>query len=150
MAHLNTKLAIVLTATVLSGAAHAETESQYEAFSSHLLAGDRATALLKLDACQQEAGDKVKGKDITGGVIVQSFMKLSNPNPSIVFSDAHMTVRENGTPVLEFIRYRVKSDDSATVTVQVLSPKTYDVIADKKVFDCKLGDGLTFAYGAHH
>lgn len=148
--HWKTKLAIVLTATALSGAAHAETKSQYEAFGSHLLAGDRATALLKLDACQQMSGGKIKGKAITGGVIVQSFMKLSNPNPSIIFSDAHMTVRENGTPVLEFVRYRVVSDDSATVTVQMLSPRTYDVITEKKVFDCKLGDGLTFAYGAPH
>ncbi|MFK4821113.1 VirK family protein [Ochrobactrum quorumnocens] len=148
--HWNTKLAIVLTATVLSGAAHAETNSQYEAFGSHLLAGGRASALLKLDAFQQVSGDKIKGKATTGGIIVQSFMKLSNSNPSIVFSAAHMTVREDGTPVLEFIRYRLMSDDSATVTVQTHFPRTYDVITEKKVFDCKLADGLTFAYGTTH
>ncbi|MCV9906769.1 VirK family protein [Brucella sp. HL-2] len=148
--HWKTKLAIVLTATVVSGVAHAESKSQYEALSTHLIAGDRTTALLKLDACQQKTGSKIKGTAITGGVVVQSFMKLSNPNPSIIFSDAHMTVREDGTPVLEFVRYRVVSDDSATVTVQMLSPRTYDVITEKKVFDCKLGDGLTFAYGAPH
>ena len=145
--HWKITLAIMLTTTVVSGVAHAESKSQYEAFSTHLIAGDRTTALLNLDACQQKSGSKLKGKSILGGVVVQSFMKLSNSTQSIVFSDAHMTVREDLTPILEFIRYRVMPDDSATVTVQILSPRTYDAITEKKVFDCKLGDGLTFAYG---
>ncbi|MBO1040527.1 VirK family protein [Brucella pituitosa] len=145
--HWKNNLAIVLAATVVSSAAHAESKSQYEAFSARLFAGDRTTALLKLDACQQKSGSKIKGKDIVGGIVVHSFMKLSSPDQSIIFSDVHLTVREDLTPILEFIRYRVMPDDSATIAIQILSPRTYDAITEKKVFDCKLGDGLTFAYG---
>lgn len=145
--HWKNKLAIVLAATVVSSAAHAESKSQYEAFSGRLFAGDRTTALLNLDACQQKSGSKIKGKDLVGGIVVHSFMKLSSSDQSIIFSDVHLTVREDLTPILEFIRYRVMPDDSATIAIQILSPRTYDAITEKKVFDCKLGDGLTFSYG---
>lgn len=142
----DTGLAFMTIIMGATGVAQAQDMSQFERLKHHLLAGNRTISLLYASKCEQVAGDKHKSPDIIGGHVIGSFMNVKAPKETIMFSESHFTVRPDDTPTVEFVRYEVTPDEMATITVKMLSPKTYDPVAQTQTFHCKLGDGLRFAY----
>ena len=142
-------LAAVGTAFSLSAGlanAKAEAANPYQQLRMQLFSGVSTTAIFSPSQCQngQQAQTKAAVPIVSGGFAIRDFMEV-NGN-TIAFADQHFTVQPNGSPVLELIQYRVTQNDSATVTVRSLSPTTYQAVAEPRVFQCVLGDGLRFAY----
>ncbi|PWL18697.1 hypothetical protein DKP76_06355 [Falsochrobactrum shanghaiense] len=144
----NSGLAVVAAIMSTMGLAHADDMDQFGQFKHHLLAGTRTTALLYAAKCDQSSGDKHNSPEIIGGFAIDSFMNIQAPNETIVFSNTHFTVHPDNAPVIEFVRYEVSADQKAKISVKMLSPNTYEPIGEPRSFDCKLGEGLKFAYGA--
>ena len=126
--------------------AKAEAENPYQQLRMQLFAGVRTTAIFSPSQCQngQQAQTKAPAPIVSGGFAIRDFIEV-NGN-TIAFADQHFTVQPNGSSVLELIQYRVTQNDSATVIVRSLSPTTYQPVAEPRVFQCVLGDGLRFAY----
>jgi VirK protein len=126
--------------------AKAEAANPYQQLRMQLFSGVPTTAIFSPSQCQngQQAQTKAPVPIVSGGFAIRDFMEV-NGN-TIAFADQHFTVQPDGSSVLELIQYRVTQNDSATVTVRSLSPTTYQPVAEPRVFQCVLGDGLRFAY----
>jgi len=129
-----------------SGIGDAEGMNPFDELKQNLFAGKRTTSVLRLEKCEQISGETFKSKNIVGGFVIDAFMNLPEPQQAIVYSHTHQTVAMDGKPVFEFIRYRVQSDKTATVSMKTFSAKTHEEIGKGKAFKCWLGGGLSFAY----
>ena len=124
------KLSLLVMALIVggSGIGDAEGMNPLDELKHNLFAGKRTTSVLRLGKCDQISGETLK------------------PQQAIVYSHTHQTVAMDGKPVFEFIRYRVQSDKTATISMKTFSAKTHEEIGMGKAFKCWLGDGLSFAY----
>jgi hypothetical protein len=138
----------VVTLCLVTAAANAKAESltQYQQLHKMLFSGVPTTAIFTPDKCRsgQQTPAATTTPSISGGLAIREFIEVKGS--TIVFADKHFTVKPTGAAVIEFIQYRVMQDDSGTVTVQTLSPTTFEPLAEAQVFQCTLGDGLRFAY----
>jgi hypothetical protein len=150
------RLAIVLVAVgtacslaAVPANAKAKAANTYKQLRTQLFSGAPTTAIFTPGQCQstQQNQNNAPAPTVSGGLQIRDFME-ANGN-TIAFSDQHVTLQPNGTPVLELIQYRVAQNNTATVTVSSLSPTTYQTVAAAQVFQCVLGKGLRFTYASH-
>ncbi|CDG84527.1 VirK family protein [Janthinobacterium agaricidamnosum] len=139
-------LAIILATNLLLGIAvvKAEPVSQYEQLRTQLFAGVATTAIFSPAECQNPASTAAP-RALSGGLAIRDFFEVAGKN--IGFANQHLTVRADGTTVLELVQYRALPDDTGTVTVRSLSPVTYQPLSAAQVFQCTLGKGLRFVHG---
>jgi len=142
------KSSLLVMALIVGGGdvGHAEEMNPFNELKHNLFAGKRTTSVLRLDKCEQNAGETIKSKNIDGGFVIDAFMSLREPQQAIVYSNTHQTVAMDGKPIFEFIRYRVLPDKTATVSMKIFSAKTHEEIGKGETFKCELGEGLSFAY----
>lgn len=139
-----TTIATLSTALVFTSmTAHAQT--QFEQLRERLLSGKPTISIVELDQCSTKSGNSKAS--VIGGVNIGAFQILSAPDVRISYADKHFTVMDDGTPVIEFLQYRVFPNDTATFKVIRLSPVTYKPLSEPKIFDCPLGTGLHFVPG---
>jgi|GEM_PF-539141 hypothetical protein len=121
--------------------------SHYDVLRTELFSGIPVTAVFSPSQCPngQGVGAKAAAPVVHGGFAVRDFMEVEGSN--IGFANQHLTLRPDGTPVLELAQYRVTPDDKATVTVSFLSPLTYQAVSAPQTFQCAIGAGLDFSIG---
>ncbi|WP_273795115.1 VirK family protein [Brucella intermedia] len=137
--------ALAITLGLIPGhALAAGAPSQFELLRDRLVNAVSTTSIVDLNQCKLESGAKTDGRKPAGGFSIDSFLMFSEPNPSIVYAHSHFTVMPDGMPVIQFNQYRVKPNDTATLTSRILSPTTYKPISDPLVFECQVGTGLRF------
>jgi hypothetical protein len=150
------RLAIVLVAigtacSLATGPANAKAKaaSTYRQLRMQLFSGVPTTAIFTPGKCRntQQTQSNAPAPSMTGGLEIRDFVEIDGN--TIAFSDQHLTLRPNGSPVMELIQYRVAHNDTATVTVSTFSPTTYQTVAAAQVFECVLGKGLRFTYASH-
>jgi hypothetical protein len=128
--------------------AHAAT-GEFEQLRHRLLDGQPTTSIVDFSECKAPSQTKpIAAPALSspiGGLVIKDFMIMPKPDTSIGYSDNHLTVMSDGTPVLEVVQYRVLPNETATVTVNRLAPNTYKRLSDPMTFDCPLGTGLRFA-----
>ncbi|GGA83893.1 hypothetical protein GCM10011491_09180 [Brucella endophytica] len=122
---------------------------EYEQLQHRLLTGLPTAAIVDLGKCQMKGGKKPEAIGPIGGLLIRDFMIMRGPQPNIGFSDDHLTVMPDGTPVLEVIQYRVMPDDTATITANRFSPGDYKKISKPMVFNCHVGTALRFGPKQH-
>jgi hypothetical protein len=122
----------------------ADTPSQFEQLRDRLMNAVPTTSILDLNQCTLKSGTSKSDRKPIGGLPIRSFLILPEPNSGITYAHTHFTVMPDGTPVTEINQYRVKPNDTATLTFRRLSPSTYKPLSDPLVFDCPLGTGLRF------
>jgi hypothetical protein len=122
--------------------AQAERVEHYDQLRALLFAGATVTAVFSPGRCDANNAEIGKGAApvVSGGFAVHDFLEV--PGDNIGFSNQHLTLRPDGTPVLELVQYRVKADDSATIRVSFLSPVTFQSPSAPKIFQCRIGAGL--------
>ncbi|MDH7786575.1 hypothetical protein QBD01_002596 [Ochrobactrum sp. 19YEA23] len=138
-------LLMVIGMSGIAPAHAAESIDQFATLKQHLYSGQRTTSLLELDKCEQTSGTKQRPEGFTGGLVIQAFLSKPAPDEAIVYAHNHETVSDD-TPLQQFVRYRVLPDETATIIIWRFSPKTHDQIGETRIFKCKLGEGLKFAY----
>jgi hypothetical protein len=139
-------LAAAILCLLAPGLASADPACRYQQLRKRLLAGMETHSVLSLAMCRTNAGTP---PPMTGGTRIDGFLILPGAgNESIAYADQHFTVRPDGTPVIEFLQYRVASDGTAAVTMRTLSPTTFQPLpagANATTYQCMLGRGLDFA-----
>ncbi|KVE27518.1 hypothetical protein WS67_11320 [Burkholderia singularis] len=124
---------------------------QYQQLRNQLLAGAAVTSLFYPHQCAPSGKPEtaVERPNLLGGLKIQEFMVIpQNDGERIAYSSRHFTIRPDGTPTIEFIQYQVMSNGSAAVSVQALSPTTYQPLpgsATPAIYQCTLGKGLRFS-----
>lgn len=112
----------------------------YQGVRALLFAGVPLTAVFTPGDC---ANAPPGTPPVKGGFAVRDFIEVIGSNLS--FSNQHITLRPDGTAVLELAQYRLLPDGSATVKTSFLSPTTYQPVAPALSFQCALGRGVDFA-----
>jgi hypothetical protein len=129
--------------TGLGAAQATERVEHYDQLRTLLFAGAAVTAVFSPDQCDAGARDSnAAAPTIRGGFIVHDFIEVVGDN--LGFSNQHLTVRADGTAVLEIMQYRLRPDDSAAVRISFLSPLTFLSLSTSQAFSCRLGTGLWF------
>lgn len=137
--------ALAITLGLIPGyALAADASSQFEQLRDRLTNAVPTTSIVDLNQCTLKSGTWTDDRKPIGGLALDNFLILPDPNPSIAYANSHFTVMPDGTPVIQLNQYRVKPDDTATLTFRRISPTTYKPISEPLVFECPLGTGLRF------
>ncbi|KVE36498.1 hypothetical protein WS68_00785 [Burkholderia sp. TSV86] len=124
---------------------------QYQQLRNQLLAGIAVTSLFYPNQCSLSGKPEAAAErpNLLGGLKIQEFMVIpQNDGERIAYSSRHFTIKPDGTPTIEFIQYQAMSNGNAAVSVQTLSPTTYQPLpgnATSVVYQCTLGKGLRFS-----
>ncbi|MDB5405543.1 MAG: putative exported protein [Rhodospirillales bacterium] len=149
--HARSTAAVLLSFCVVSGSVVAapwaaqatERVEHYDQLRALLFAGAAVTAVFSPDQCDAGARDSdTAAPTIRGGFVVHDFIEVVGDN--LGFSNQHLTMRADGTAVLEIMQYRLRPDDSAAVRISFLSPLTFLSLSTSQTFSCRLGKGLSF------
>lgn len=132
----------ILSAPGISQAA--EPVSQYNTLRERLLSGSPTVSILHLEKCERAKSKQALQTAPIGGVKINEFMILPEPNTHISYASSHFTVRSDGTSVIEFLQYRINANDTANITMHTLSPTTYKQLSAPTKINCKLGEGIEF------
>ncbi|WP_191625762.1 VirK family protein [Pandoraea sputorum] len=95
-------------------------------------------AVLDLSLCTTH-GTAAHGPAIRASLRPNAFLLMQDG--TVAFSDTHLTVRADGKPVREFMKYRVLPDGKAEFQTIVLDAADFSVV-QKSQYDCALGKGL--------
>ncbi|WP_439272550.1 VirK family protein [Pseudochrobactrum sp. HB0163] len=140
---MNNIIKPTLVATLLLVTAnYALATPRYDKIIQRLSSGEPLVSILHIGKCKIKSGKTTLKINPTGGNKISDFMILPSPKSYIAYANKHFTIMPDGTPVLEFTQYRVKSNEEATVTVNRLSPVTYKQLSPSMIFACRLGEGI--------
>lgn len=119
--------------------------SEYNKLQERLLSGAPTVSLLYTEKCDKLDGKPASaGSGVIGGAKIDEFIIKPDPNARISYANSHFTVRPDGTPVLEFIQYKINPDDTADIIFWRLSPTTHTQLSEPIRFKCKVGEGVKF------
>lgn len=103
-------------------------------------AGVRVAVTIDLSLCQPQAGGQPS--QTKGGLAgIDAYRVLADS--TLMFSDAHFTVTDAGSPVFQSLRYRVTSDGAVAFRSTTMSLPNYTVI-NQSTFTCAIGNGVNF------
>lgn len=137
----------IVTVAILSESSisqAAEPASQYSNLRERLLSGTPTVSILHLEKCDRPESKSASKVAPIGGVKIDEFMILPEPNARISYANSHFTVRPDGAPVIEFLQYRINANDTANITMHTLSPTTYKSLSKPTTINCTVGEGIEF------
>jgi VirK protein len=105
-----------------------------------VLDGEDIRVTLDLSKCLVHDTDK-PGPILRGSMLIEGYMIQSDR--SIVFSTMHFTLRNDGTPVNEFLSFKVESSGKIDARIRFLNPVTY-VVFHESEYDCNINEGVLF------
>lgn len=129
-----------------AGVVHAKNGMSYKALKEHSALNDKGTSTLNLSACQQKSGHSFQSTGTLHSPIARSKLSMSPADDQLVFTSFNTVVAEDYTPLTVFARYVAMPDDTIIVTMQTVSPRTFDLRTDVKTFQCRLGEGMAVEF----
>jgi hypothetical protein len=133
-------LLLMAIATTASGAEAGDASEDYLQLEQAVLDGRDIRMTLDLSACLRH-GTELSGPPIRGSVRFDAVMIQGDR--SIALSLTHFTVRNDGTPVNEFLSFKVQPSGKVNAHSWFFNAATYAVVQDSE-FDCDLGRGTAF------
>lgn len=118
----------------------AEANHAYAKLENAVLDGKDIHMALDLSKCVVKGSDK-PGPSIRGSLHFDGYM--IEQDQSISFATTHFTLREDNTPVDEFLSFKVLSTGEVLSRTRFLNPSTFAVFHEAQ-FDCQLGRGVVF------
>jgi hypothetical protein len=103
-----------------------------------LSAGRRLSAAIDLSQCTPDT-PTTPASTVRGGLNIEAYNIM--PDSSLSFSDNHFTVRSDGSPIIQFLRYTVDKAGAVRFTSHIFSMPTY-ALQSQYSYTCKLGEGL--------
>lgn len=107
-----------------------------------VMAGKDIRAVLDLSLCTVH-GSGSPGPAIRASVHPNALLLVRDG--TVAFSDSHLTVRPDGKPGREFVKYRVLPDGKVELQTAVLDPVNLSVL-QKSQYDCAVGKGVTLVW----
>jgi hypothetical protein len=138
----NITTSFLATLVFMSMSATAQAETQFEQLRERLLRGKPTFSIVNINQCTPKG--KKAMVSVTGGVRIDAFQIQAAPDIKISYAHKHFTVMEDGTPVIEFLQYRIFPNDTATFKISRISPGTYKPLSAPLIFECRLGTSLYF------
>lgn len=102
-----------------------------------LAAGKQLSATIDLTRCTGDTPNVPAGTT-RGGLTVSAYRVL--PDSTLSFADTHFTVRSDGTPITQFLRYTIEPTGTAHFASYIFAMPTY-ALQSQVSYTCKLGDG---------
>ncbi len=100
--------------------------------------GKQVTATIDLARCTGDTATTPPGTT-RGGVSVNPYrIQLDN---TLSFSDTHFTVRSDGTPITQFLRYTIDASGTARFASYIFAMPSY-TLQSQVSYTCKLGEGV--------
>lgn len=112
----------------------------YVELKNAVLEGKNIRMTLDLSKCTVH-GKTEPGPPLLGSLGFDAYM--IEPDKSIAFSMTHFTVRNDNTPVDEFLAFRVLPDGAILARVRLLETMTHAVLHDSQ-FDCAIAKSTVF------
>ncbi|AQW29255.1 VirK family protein [Ralstonia syzygii subsp. celebesensis] len=142
MAQTNMKpIACIFAAfTALPVLVHAQTVPLPDVLAAEqaLSLGKPVTATIDLTRCTGDTDTTPPGTT-RGGVSVNPYR--IQPNNTLSFSDTHFTVRSDGTPITQFLRYTIDATGTARFASYIFAMPSY-TLQSQVSYTCKLGEGV--------
>lgn len=131
---------LLLMASTAGGAATADASEDYLELEQAVLDGRDVRMTLDLSACLRH-GTELSGPPIRGSVRFDAVMIRGDR--SIALSLTHFTVRDDGTPVNEFLSFKVQPNGKVDAHSRFFNAATYAAVQESE-FDCDLVKGIAF------
>jgi len=103
-----------------------------------LAAGKQLNATIDLTRCTGDTPNTPAGTT-RGGLTVSAYRIL--PDNTLSFADTHFTVRSDGTPITQFLRYTIDTTGTARFASYIFAMPAY-TLQSQVSYTCKLGDGV--------
>ncbi|WP_439893265.1 VirK family protein (plasmid) [Ralstonia sp. 25C] len=103
-----------------------------------LAAGKQLNATIDLTRCTGDTPTTPAGTT-RGGLTVGAYRIL--PDHTLSFADTHVTVRQDGTPITQFLRYTIDATGTAHFASYIFAMPAY-TLQSQVSYTCKLGDGV--------
>ncbi len=134
------RFAALASLAALPVLAHAQTIPLPDVLAAeHALSlGKPVTATIDLSRCTGDTATTPAGTT-RGGVTVNPYR--IQPDNTLSFSDTHFTVRSDGTPITQFLRYTIDATGTARFASYIFAMPAY-ALQSHVSYTCKLGDGV--------
>nr|ASK44235.1 hypothetical protein [Rhizobium rhizogenes] len=63
---------------------------------------------------------------------------------TLAFADQHFTIDRDGKPILQFLRYQIRLDGDAELTMVVFNMPSYERKGTSLAYKCAISHGLSF------
>ncbi|KHK51025.1 signal peptidase [Ralstonia sp. A12] len=103
-----------------------------------LAAGKQLSATIDLTRCNGDTGNTPAGTT-RGGLTVGAYRIL--PDNTLSFADTHFTVKSDGTPITQFLRYTIDTTGTARFSSYIFAMPAY-TLQSQVSYTCQLGDGV--------
>ncbi|SFD39426.1 VirK family protein [Paracidovorax konjaci] len=102
--------------------------------------GDSVSVAIDLSQCvpQGNAGPS----QTRGGRRIESYRIV--PDGTLSFSDSHFTVAGDGQPIVQFMRYQIRPDQTVDFTTTMFNLPGYDLRTAAVAYRCAIGQGTRF------
>lgn len=126
---------ILLTSVLFASPLLAAPLMNFNDITTALEHGASVTVTMDLSKCPAAK------KSSRGGLKINTYMLRDK---TLIFSDNHVTVNSGQQAFLEFLRYRIHSDQTVNFTVDTLSLPSYTHIGQKVNLTCAINQGFYF------
>ncbi|MCD5994229.1 VirK family protein [Pseudomonas sp. CDFA 602] len=130
---------LALSLPALANAGDALTS--FPAITQALNTGESVSVVIDLGQCKSSIAGAEPSRT-QGGKRIDAYR--ITPDGTLAFSDTHFSLDRDNKPIEQFIRYRVRSDNTADFSMTTLSVPGYQQIGKAVSYDCAVGKGLSF------
>jgi cation diffusion facilitator CzcD-associated flavoprotein CzcO len=124
----------------MSTAVAQDVNPDYESFEKAVLDGRDVRLTLDLSRCTGH-GVEARGPQVRGSIRFDGYMIRGDQ--TVAFATTHFTLREDNTPVDEFLSFRVYPSGKVEGRTAFINPITFAVTRESRL-DCDIGQGVTF------
>ncbi|CAM3815005.1 VirK family protein [Paracidovorax anthurii] len=140
---LRTRTLVIASAlwAACAATAHADDKLNTLAAIQHALEdGDSVAVAIDLSQCVPQ-GDAAPSQT-RGGRRIEAYRIVADGTLS--FGESHTTVARDGQPILQFMRYQVRPDQTVDFTTYMFNLPGYDQRTVPATYRCAIGQGIKF------
>ncbi|AVS68398.1 hypothetical protein C8245_24555 [Paracidovorax avenae] len=132
---------LLLAPALWMAAAHAgDVLPTHAAIQQALDQGESVSVAIDLSQCVPQGA--AAPSQTRGGRRIDAYRIV--PDGTVSFSDSHFTVAGDGQPIVQFMRYQVRPDQSVDFTTWMFNLPGYDLRTPSVAYRCTIGQGTRF------
>lgn len=131
----------ILLATTANAANDSHLLATFPQIELALNAGKQVGVMVDLSLCTPANADTPPTKT-RGGLRIDGYRITSDG--TLAFADQHFTIDRDGKPILQFLRYQIRLDGDAELTMVVFNMPSYERKGTSLAYKCAISHGLSF------
>ncbi|MCF1450537.1 hypothetical protein FS815_27580 [Agrobacterium vitis] len=141
MKHIVPTVFGVLLASAVNAADDTHTLATLPEIELALTTGKPVSVAVDLSLCTPANGDTPPTKT-RGGIRIEGYRITADG--TLAFADQHFTIDRDGEPILQFLRYQIRLDGDAELTMVVFKIPSYERKGASLDYKCPISHGLSF------